>query len=64
MGDLDVVRFADLTAFLVARAAAAEDGGLPDGSVTDWPTTGRSAYLRLCAANPFVVKVRDRCRAG
>ncbi|MEW2418430.1 DUF5959 family protein [Streptomyces sp. NPDC046866] len=55
---------ADLTAFLEARAAAEEDGALPDGSATDWPATGRSAYLRLHAADPFVVEVRDPVQSG
>ncbi|MEW1638528.1 DUF5959 family protein [Streptomyces sp. NPDC093801] len=55
---------ADLTAFMAARAAAEEDGALPDGSVTDWPEAGRSAYLRLRAADPFVVDVRDPVQSG
>ncbi|MFH7594507.1 DUF5959 family protein [Streptomyces racemochromogenes] len=55
---------ADLTAFLAARAAAEEDGAVPDGSSTDWPEAGRSAYLRLRAADPFVVEVRDPVQSG
>ncbi|MFF2191393.1 DUF5959 family protein [Streptomyces sp. NPDC058157] len=55
---------ADLTAFMAARAAAEEDGAPPDGSVTDWPAAGRSAYLRLRAADPFVVEVRDPVQSG
>ncbi|MFJ3205983.1 DUF5959 family protein [Streptomyces sp. NPDC086989] len=55
---------ADLTAFLAARAAAEEDSALPDGSITDWPAAGRSAYLRLRAADPFVVEVRDPVQSG
>ncbi|MEU8840414.1 DUF5959 family protein [Streptomyces roseus] len=55
---------ADLTAFLVARAAAEEDGGLPDGPVTDWPESGRSAHLRLRPGAPFVVEVRDPVQSG
>ncbi|MEU2631793.1 DUF5959 family protein [Kitasatospora sp. NPDC007106] len=55
---------ADLTGHLAARAAAEEDGALPDGSAVDWPEAGRSAYLRLCAADPFVVEVRDPVRSG
>ncbi|MFI1457500.1 DUF5959 family protein [Streptomyces roseus] len=55
---------ADLTAFLVARAAAEEDGALPDGPATDWPESGRSAYLRLRPGDPFVVEVRDPAQSG
>ncbi|MFE3578665.1 DUF5959 family protein [Streptomyces vinaceus] len=55
---------ADLTAFLAARAAAEEDGAIPDGSATDWPAAGRSAYLRLRAADPFLVEVRDPVQSG
>ncbi|MFE5770310.1 DUF5959 family protein [Streptomyces sp. NPDC056485] len=55
---------ADLTAFLVARAAAEEDGGVPEGSALDWPDAGRSAYLRLRPGDPFVVEVRDPVQSG
>ncbi|GAA0271314.1 hypothetical protein GCM10010302_06110 [Streptomyces polychromogenes] len=55
---------ADLTAFIAARAAAEEDGAPPDGSGTDWPGAGRTAYLRLRAADPFVVEVRDPVQSG
>ncbi|MFD8796881.1 DUF5959 family protein, partial [Streptomyces vinaceus] len=55
---------ADRTAFLAARATAEEDGAIPDGAVTDWPAAGRSAYLRLRAADPFLVEVRDPVQSG
>lgn len=55
---------ADLAAFLTARATAEEDGALPDGSATDWPAAGRSAYLRLRAEDPFVVEIRDPVQSG
>ncbi|MCG6499973.1 DUF5959 family protein [Kitasatospora sp. A2-31] len=55
---------ADLAGYLAARAAAEEDGALPDGSATDWPEAGRSAYLRLHAADPFVVEIRDPVQSG
>ncbi len=55
---------ADLTTFLTARAAAEEEDALPDGSVSDWPAACRSAYLRLRAADPFVVEVRDPVQSG
>ncbi|MFD8144649.1 DUF5959 family protein [Streptomyces sp. NPDC059708] len=55
---------ADLTAFIAARAAAEEDAAPPDGSVTDWPEAGRSAYLRLRAGDPFVVEVCDPVQSG
>ncbi|OLZ65466.1 hypothetical protein AVW11_16830 [Streptomyces amritsarensis] len=55
---------ADLTTFLAARAVAEEDGAPPDGSVTDWPAAGRSAYLRLRVADPFVVEIRDPVQSG
>lgn len=45
-------------------AAAEEDAAPPDGSVTDWPEAGRSAYLRLRAGDPFVVEVRDPVQSG
>ncbi|MFI8101263.1 DUF5959 family protein [Streptomyces sp. NPDC086023] len=54
----------DLAAFVAARAAAEQEGALPDGSVTDWPAAGRSAYLRLRAADPFVVEIRDPVQSG
>ncbi|MFD0717749.1 DUF5959 family protein [Streptomyces globosus] len=55
---------ADLALFLEARAAEEEDGRLPDGTATDWPEAGRSAYLRLHAADPFVVEIRDPVQSG
>ncbi|MFJ1706328.1 DUF5959 family protein [Kitasatospora sp. NPDC088346] len=55
---------ADLAGHLAARAAAEEDGSLPDGSATDWPQAGRGAYLRLHAADPFVVEIRDPVQSG
>ncbi|MEU6239294.1 DUF5959 family protein [Kitasatospora sp. NPDC047058] len=55
---------ADLTGYLAARAAAEDDAALPDGSATDWPEAGRSAYLRLHAADPFVVEIRDPVQSG
>ncbi|MFJ9611981.1 DUF5959 family protein [Kitasatospora sp. NPDC101176] len=56
--------FADLADFLATRAAAEESGALPSGSATDWPEAGRSAYLRLYAADPFVVEIRDPVQSG
>ncbi|WP_052391081.1 DUF5959 family protein [Streptomyces sp. NRRL B-24484] len=55
---------ADLGGYLAARAAAEDSGALPDGSTTDWPEAGRSAYLRLHAADPFVVEIRDPVQSG
>ncbi|MFI5643116.1 DUF5959 family protein [Kitasatospora sp. NPDC051705] len=55
---------ADLADFLATRAAAEESGALPGGSATDWPQAGRSAYLRLYAADPFVVEIRDPVQSG
>ncbi|MFJ4094340.1 DUF5959 family protein [Kitasatospora sp. NPDC089913] len=55
---------ADLAGWLSARAAAEEAGTPPDGAATDWPESGRSAYLRLHAADPFVVEIRDPVQSG
>ncbi|MEV0186901.1 DUF5959 family protein [Kitasatospora purpeofusca] len=55
---------ADLAGYLAARAEAEEAGAVPDGSAADWPSAGRSAYLRLRAADPFVVEIRDPVQSG
>ncbi|MFJ1753449.1 DUF5959 family protein [Kitasatospora sp. NPDC088134] len=55
---------ADLAGWLERRAAAEEDGAPPDARAADWPEAGRSAYLRLYGADPFVVEVRDPVQSG
>ncbi|MGW3745811.1 DUF5959 family protein [Streptomyces sp. NPDC005146] len=49
----------DLDRLLDAIEEAAQEADLDEPFTADWPQSGRTAYLRFIAEDPYVVEVHD-----